>query len=126
MGNKRVPGTFKNECTHRMIKNFVALRSKVYCLHMDAEDQSDELRLKGLPTVVTKDLSFQDYYKSLFDEMDTSEPEKHTYHAIRSKKQHLYTIKEEKVGLSSWDSKRYILDDGFTSLPYFHKDIIRK
>ena len=122
-GNKRVPGTFKNECPYRVITRFVALRSKVYCMEFDDQEQKDELRLKGLPKVVTKQLTFEDYYRTLFNSMDVDKPKRHSYHAIRSKKQHVYTIKEQKVGLSSWDSKRYILDDGFTTLPYFHKDI---
>ena len=28
-----------------------------------------------------------------------------------------------KISLSCFDDKRYILDDGVNTLPYFHKDI---
>ena len=70
---------------------------------------------------MTRTLSIQDYHKTLFD--GQNEEARYTHHAIQSKKQHLYSVKEEKVGLSSWDTKRYILDDGFTTLPYLHKNI---
>ena len=79
--------------------------------------------MKGLPKVVVRTLVHQDYYDVLF--YGKNEDKRYSYRAIRSKKQHLYTVKEEKIGLSSWDSKRYILDDGYTTLPYFHKDIRR-
>lgn len=119
--NKRVPGKFKNECPDQVITNFVALRSKVYCIKFEDDDRSDEIRLKGMPGVITQKLVYADYYDTLFQ---NEEPEVHSYHAIRSKKQNLYTVKETKVGLSCWDSKRYILPDGFTTLPYFHKDTL--
>lgn len=121
--NKRVPGKFKNECPDKIITHFAALRSKVYCIKFEGDDQIDESRLKGMPGVITKRLVFKNYQDALFS---NTEPEVYTYYSIRSKKQHLFTMKETKVGLSSWDTKRYILNDGVTTLPYFHKDTLVK
>ena len=66
--NHRRPGTYKNECPQRIITEFIALRSKVYCLKFDDENQRDDLRLKGLPRVVTRTLTFKNYFDALFNE----------------------------------------------------------
>jgi len=42
---------------------------------------------------------------------------------IRSFNHELYTITLNKIGLSCYDDKRYILEDGVTSLAYGHKKI---
>ena len=42
---------------------------------------------------------------------------------FKSVNQHMSMIKQNKVGLSCNDTKRYILDDGINSLPYGHIDI---
>ena len=35
----------------------------------------------------------------------------------------MYTYESNKIFLSAFDDKRYILDDGINTLPYDHKDI---
>ena len=39
---------------------------------------------------------------------------------IRSEKHKLYTVTQNKTSLSAYDDKRYILDDGISTLPYGH------
>ena len=41
---------------------------------------------------------------------------------IQSKKHKLGTYKIDKISLSCFDDKRYVLDDGIYTLAYFHKD----
>ena len=41
---------------------------------------------------------------------------------IQSKKHRLGTYKIDKISLSCFDDKRYVLDDGSHMLAYFHKD----
>ena len=43
---------------------------------------------------------------------------------IQSKKHKLETYEIDKISLSCFDDKRYVLDDGIYKLPYFHKDIV--
>ena len=40
---------------------------------------------------------------------------------IQSKKHKLETYKSDKISLSCFDDKRYVLDDGIYTLAYFHK-----
>ena len=42
---------------------------------------------------------------------------------IQSKKHKLGIYEIEKISLSCFDNKRYVLDDGIHTLAYFHKDV---
>ena len=42
---------------------------------------------------------------------------------IRSYKHQLYTVNLNKIGLSSYDDKRYICDDGVTTLAHGHRSV---
>ena len=43
---------------------------------------------------------------------------------IQSKKHELGTYEVDKISLSCFDKKRYVLDDGNRTLAYFHKDSV--
>ena len=43
---------------------------------------------------------------------------------IQSKKHKLGTYEIDKISLSCFDDKRYVLDDGIYTLVYFHKDSV--
>ena len=44
---------------------------------------------------------------------------------IQSKKYKLGTYEIDKISLSCFDDKRYVLDDGIYTLSYFHKNSVR-
>ena len=44
---------------------------------------------------------------------------------IQSKKHKIGKCEVSKISLSCFDDKRFILDDGITTLTYFHKDLKR-
>ena len=44
---------------------------------------------------------------------------------IKSINHILVTYESNKISLSAFDDRRYILDDEIKSLPYGHKDIIK-
>ena len=72
-------------------------------------------KAKGVKkNVAKKDISHLDYVDCLFDERKFM----HTMQSIRSFKYQLFTIKHNKISLSPYDDKRYLLDDGVSSLPY--------
>ena len=43
---------------------------------------------------------------------------------IQSKKHKLGTYETDKISLSCFDDKRYVLDDGIHTLSYFHKNSV--
>ena len=45
---------------------------------------------------------------------------------IPAKKHKIGTYEIDKVSLSCFDDKRYVLDDGIHTLAYFHKDCNKK
>ena len=49
---------------------------------------------------------------------------RHKMKRIKSKKHKLGTYETEKISLSCFDDKRYVLDDGIYTLAYFHKDSV--
>ena len=49
---------------------------------------------------------------------------RHKMKRIQSKKHKLGTYEIDKISLSCFDDKRYVLDDGICTLAYFHKDSV--
>ena len=45
---------------------------------------------------------------------------------IQSKKHKIRTCKINKISLSCFDNKRFVLDDGIHTFAYFHKDLKKK
>ena len=44
---------------------------------------------------------------------------------IQSKRHKIGTYKTDKISLSCFDYKRYVLDDGIHTLSYFHKNSVK-
>ena len=110
--NKRVPGTFKDECNVRLIREFVGLRSKMYALRF--EDDKGEVKIaKGVKKpVIQNDLRFVDYVDCLCQ----SSTLEHAFRSIRVRHD-VFTFHQQKKTLSSFDDKRY-LEDSIHSVPY--------
>ena len=49
---------------------------------------------------------------------------RHKMKRIKSKKHKLGTYEIDKISLSSFDDKRYVLHDGIYTLSYFHKNSV--
>ena len=47
---------------------------------------------------------------------------RHKMKRIQAKKHKIGTYETDKISLSCFDDKRYVLDDGVNTLAYFHKD----
>ena len=77
-------------------------------------------KLKGMKkSFIKNDIKFDDYKITLFNYLQLE----HTMNQIGSNNHNLKTFKIDKVSLSSFDDKRYILDDKITTLAYGHKNI---
>ena len=116
--NKKVIGKMKEELNEEIIEEFVGLRTKIYSLKTKKEEMKNVKG--GKKNVVKKDISHRDYVDCLFEERKFM----HTMQAIQSFKHQLYTIKQNKVSISPYDDKRYLMDDGVSSLPYGHFSLL--
>ena len=91
---------------------FIALRSKMYAYKTK---DSEAKRLKGMGRhVVEKNITFDDYTKSLFE----NEIFQHKMRTIKSDKHEMFIEEINKKSLSPFDDKRYILDGGIKTLPF--------
>ena len=75
---------------------------------------------KGVQKAMKNRLTFDDYQSSLIN-MNTKILQ---MNSIRSDHHKLFTYSINKIGLSAFDDKRYILDDGITTLAHRHHLII--
>ena len=91
-------------------------------LHHNAEDEvgSEALRVggkekktaKGIKkTVIKKNISHAAYRDVLLNEEITTA----TMNLIRSYRHQVFSITSQKLALSSYDDKRYVLEDKFTT-----------
>jgi len=117
--NKKKLGFMKDESNGIPITEFVGLKPKVYAykLHGGVENK----KCKGVKkSVVKKEIAFNDYKDILFNIKSVLTRE---ISMIRSKNHKVHTLIQNKKALSAYDSKRYILGDGITSLAYGHRDL---
>ena len=63
-------------------------------------------------------LEFNEFENVLFNKKII----RHKMKRIQSKKHKVGTYKIDKISLSCFDDKRFVLDDGVHPLAYFHKD----
>ena len=113
--NKKVIGKFKDEACGQIISEFAGLRSKMYSY--TKENNKEEKACKGIKrNIVKNDVTHENYKETLFN----SQQMHHTMNTIRSDKHQICSYEINKVSLSCFDDKRYILDDGIQSYAYGH------
>lgn len=114
--NKKVIGKFKDEAAGIPIVEFVGLRSKMYSYLL--ENEVNVKKCKGIKkSVVKKNIVHNNYKEALFD----STQKYHEFKVIRSNKHDIYSYVVNKISLSCYDDKRYILDNGINTLAYQDK-----
>ena len=111
--NKMVTLKFKDELGGDPIEEFVGLKPKMYSIMVGGRQK---LSAKGVCRFAQKELN-HDLYKKV---LKTGESYKTVNMRIGSQKHQLQTIKTNKVSLSSFDDKRYVLEDGISTLPLGH------
>jgi len=117
--NKKVLGKFKDELNGQIMKKFVGLRPKMYA-YKTFESNVVTKKAKGVKkNVVKKYICFEDYKNCLF----TKEPIYKKQNLFRTCKHDIFTVEQNKRALSADDDKRYILDDGISTLPWGHYKI---
>ena len=111
--NKKVVGKMKDEYGGKLIKKCIGLKSKMYSI-LD-ENDNEKSANKGH----TAFIEFKEFYDTLFEKKIL----RHIMRGIKSKNHNLGTYDSNKISLSCFDDKRYILRNGINTLAYGHKDI---
>ena len=116
--NKKVLGIFKEEAQGVPIREIVALRSKMYSYEKD--NQKGGKTAKGIKkNVIKNNITHENYKETLLNNKQMH----HTMKTIRGQNHQLGSYEINKVSLSCFDDKRYILEDGITSYAYGHYNI---
>ena len=116
--NKKVLGKFKDEMNGNLVLEYIGLRSKVYSIKWEHGCMKT---CKGINKIVNKLVLKHDMYRnSLFQ----TEYRVDSVVRIGSKCHNLYTYQNNKISLSPYDDKRYVLGDKITTLAYGHYKIV--
>ena len=110
--NKKVIGKFKDEAAGDPITEFVGLKSKMYSYKTENKENKTAKGVKK--NVIKSELSLSDYRDTL-QKCNTMRDKMRT---IRSEYHQISSYQINKVSLSPFDDKRYILDDGISSYAY--------
>ena len=111
--NKKVLGKMKDETAGVAVEEFVGLRSKMYSMVYSGKDKKTA---KGISRTAMRNVKHDNYRQCLFDCTTTHA----VNNTIRSHFHEMYAQKVNKIGLSAFDDKRYVLDDAHTTLAHGH------
>jgi len=116
--NHRVLGKMKSETGSIPPLEFVGLRAKMYSLSSGNESKK---KVKGIKkNYVKKNVRHESFLNVL---QNTSSITQAKFWMFKSTNHILNTVEMTKVCLSAFDDKRYILDDGVTTLAYGHHSL---
>ena len=111
--NKNVIGKMKDESEGKIIDEFVGLKSKMYS--MKNIDGKESNTAKGV-NIATE---FNEFKDTLFNKKII----RHKMRRIQGKKHKMGTYEINKISLSVFDDKRFVLNNGIHTLAYFYPDI---
>lgn len=141
--NKKVLGKMKDELKGIAPREFAGLRPKLYSFlynedihyEMNEFDEEEEVRYptstsvtrtilandkmtaKGTKTSVKKAHLRHNHYVDCLKSLSTFDVQQNL---LRSRNHIISSISAKKIGLSAFDNKRWILDDGITTLAHGH------
>ena len=96
------------------MEEFVGLRPKCYSILFGGKEKKTSAGVKK--SVKDRMLHHPDFKRTL----ESLKPVVVTQNAIVSKKHTLLTVNQTRIGLNALDTKRYVLEDGITTLAYGH------
>ena len=108
----------KDETYGNPIHAFVGLKSKMYAYTF--EQNGKEIQAKKAKGVKKSVVQNQIKYEQYLECIEERKVLICNMKQIRSYDHQLYNISMNKLGLSPYDDKRYILNDGISTLPYGH------
>ena len=114
--NKKVTGKMKDEYGGAIIDQFIGLKSKMYSIK----------KINGSESSTTKGVNIATEFNEFKDVFFNKKVIRHKMIRIQAKKHKIRTYEIDKIYLSCFDDKRYVLDDGVNTLADFHKDFNKK
>jgi hypothetical protein len=117
--NNKKEGCFKDESAGQIIKEFIGLKPKMYS-NMFQYDYNKKTA-KGLPRRnLELDVSHNDYFEAF-----KNNKLKFIDYTKLGSQNHAIFVQAivSRLGLSGFDTKRWITEDGMHTLPFGHKDI---
>ena len=116
--NKKEIGKFKDELGGNIMTKFIGIRSKMYGYeYLDLNDNSEmkfKCAAKGVNKTTKKEFISETYEDCLVNKKVINK----TMFNLVHKKHKIYLNEMIKIGLSPFDDKRYICDNGIQTQPY--------
>ncbi len=114
--NEKVIGKFKDECGGKSPIEIVGLRSKMYSL-LEEKDKPSKRTAKGVKRgFVQKRVRHDMYLSTLRTRIST----RANFVNFRSLSHNVQTVNFSRICLSAYDDKRFVLEDGISTLAYGH------
>ena len=110
--NKKIVGKMKDEYGRKSILKFVGLKSKMYSI---VDESSNE---KNTNKGHNDFIEFQQFHDTLFKKKIL----RNQMRGVKSKNPNLGTYETNKISLSCFNDKRYIVRNGIETFAYGHKD----
>ena len=114
--NKKVIGKMKDEYGGVIIDQFVGLKSKMYSIR----------KINGRESSTAKGVNIATEFNEFKDVFFNKKIIIHKMKRIQAKEHKIGTYEIDKISLSGFDDKRYVLDDGIHIRASFHKDCNKK
>ena len=111
--NKKVPLTMTDELQGKVLHEIVCLRSKLYSIQFEGGVKQSA---KGVQKCVKKTLHHDLFKSCLLSKVNIKRP----MTQLRSKNHQIVVNRVNKIAVSSYDDKRYLLEDGIRSFAYGH------
>ena len=111
--NKKVIGIMKYESEGKIIGEFFGLKSEMHSMRNIDGKESNTAKGVNIAT------EFNEFKNTLFNKKII----RHEMRRIQGKKQKMGTYEINKISLSVFDDKRFVLNDGIHMLASFHKDL---
>ena len=111
--NKKVIVKMKDVSEGKIVDEFVGLKSKMYSVK----------NIDGKESNIAKGVNIATEFNELKDTLFNKKVVRHKMKRIQSKKHKIETYEINKISLSCFGDKRFVLNDGIHTLACFHKGI---
>ena len=113
MANKKVIGKMKDVSEGKIVDEFVGLKSKMYSMK----------NIDGKESNTAKGVNIATEFNECKDTLFNKNIMRHKIRRIQAKNHKVGTYEINKISLSVFDDKRFVLNDDIHMLACFHKDI---